>query len=65
MQVFDGLANPLQLSLLSGYDNPVDVISPSNQMAVKFTSIGENNKTEFDSSKLRPVTRWQATFTFI
>nr|CAH0112535.1 unnamed protein product [Daphnia galeata] len=65
INVFDGFANPLRVSL-TGDDNPADVISPSNQMAVKFSSNGENIiKTEVDSSILKHVTRWQAIFTFI
>ncbi|XP_046639800.1 neuropilin and tolloid-like protein 2 [Daphnia pulicaria] len=61
--VFDGFANPLRVSL-NGYDSPADVISPSSQMAVKFSS-NDENITEFDATKLRPVSRWQATFTFV
>jgi hypothetical protein len=63
LQVFDGFANPLRVSL-NGYDSPADVISPSNQMAVNFSS-NDENITEFDATKLRPVSRWQATFTFV
>jgi hypothetical protein len=40
-------------------NNPADVISPVNQMAIKFTSNGENI-TEYDASKATPVTRWQS-----
>ncbi len=55
--------NPLRISL-NGYDNPADVVSPSSQMAVKF-SLNNENITEFDATKLRPVSRWQAKFTFM
>lgn len=61
-QVFDGLANPLQVAM-NGEDIPSPVISPSNRMAIKFT-------TSFDhalvnGTKDTEPPRWQAIYTFV
>lgn len=61
-QVFDGLANPLQVAM-NGEDIPSPVISPSNRMAIKFTTSVDHALV--NGTKDTEPARWQAIYTFV
>ncbi|XP_057380744.1 tolloid-like protein 2 [Daphnia carinata] len=60
--VFDGLANPLQIAM-NGQDIPPPVMSPSNRMAIKFTTSVDH--ALINATKDAEPARWQAIYTFV